>query len=244
MAKNNPLTKARGNMYGWIGKLWNPLGGKCLHKCKYCYVQRGIAKLSGFYTGDVIIRWERMGHLGTDKTIFVCSNNDLFGEWVQRSHLKAIFTHCREYDNTYLFQTKNPARFSEFIDWFPDKSLLCTTLESNRTYTNQSNAPPIYERYEAMCKLPKGLARTVTIEPIMDFDVEVFIGMIKDLKPLFVSIGVDSKRCNLREPDKNKIIDLIGGLSKFTQVYVKNNLGRLVDLKLLKDCKLKGVYFG
>ncbi len=40
----------------------------------------------------------------------------------------------------------------------------------------------------------------VTIEPIMDFDLEPFVEMIKNTKPKFVNIGADSKGHNLPEP--------------------------------------------
>ena len=68
----------------------------------------------------------------------------------------------------------------------------------------------------------------LSIEPIMDFDLEPFVQIIKNIKPKFVSIGADSKNHNLPEPSKEKIEVLIRELKKFTEVKIKDNLKRLL----------------
>ena len=71
--------------------------------------------------------------------------------------------------------------------------------------------------------------KMVSIEPIMDFDVDTMIDWIRQIKPEFVSIGADSKGHNLPEPSKDKIRALIGALSKITVVKQKANLSRLLS---------------
>ena len=68
----------------------------------------------------------------------------------------------------------------------------------------------------------------VTIEPIMDFDLEVFYDWIRDARPAWVNIGADSKGHKLPEPSKEKIEALITELKKFTEVRIKPNLSRLI----------------
>ena len=68
----------------------------------------------------------------------------------------------------------------------------------------------------------------ITIEPIMDFDIFVMIEKIKEVSPFQVNIGADSGYNNLPEPSKEKILELILELEKFTTVFRKSNLGRLL----------------
>ena len=72
----------------------------------------------------------------------------MFGEWVKSEDINRVLNYCCKFNNTYLFQTKNPARFRQFLLQFPEKSILCTTIESNRDYEylKISDAPHIYSR--------------------------------------------------------------------------------------------------
>ena len=68
----------------------------------------------------------------------------------------------------------------------------------------------------------------VSIEPILDFDLDVFTKWIKEIDPEFVSIGADSQNHHLLEPPADKIKALIKELKTFTKVIEKPNLGRLL----------------
>ena len=70
--------------------------------------------------------------------------------------------------------------------------------------------------------------RMVTIEPIIDFDLNIIVDWIKRIKPKWVNIGADSKGHKLPEPSKEKIEALIKELKKFTEVRIKPNLNRLI----------------
>ena len=165
-------------------------------------------------------------NLGEGNVIFVGSSIDGWANDIPASWIKATLVHCNQYPgNCYLFQGKNPARFSIYLEFMPPNFILGTTLESNR-YWDGSKAPQTLERYLAF----KGIQarKMVSIEPIMDFDLDVFVEWIRLIAPEFVSIGADSKGHNLPEPSPEKVRALIEELKKITDVRIKDNLQRLL----------------
>jgi len=222
------MNKSAGNMYPWVDFTWNPVAGECPHKCVYCYVKSGFFKLLEKYQGSVRLSTRDFKPLGSGKTIFVCSAIDLFANDVPDRIIMAVLNFCKKYDNTYLFQSKNPRRFLRFKKLFPRKVILGTTIETNRDY-RISKAPPPVERAVAMSLISSlGFRTMVSIEPIMDFDLPIMVVWMKSIKPEFVSIGADSKGFSLHEPKKDKVEDLINELSKFTEVKLKDNLKRMM----------------
>lgn len=223
------INKSKGNMYeGW--QTWNPLGGKCPHNCKYCstnsfYYPELIKKYSG---EPRLCEKTLLKNLGNGKQIFVVAQNDLFADAIPEQFINKVLEHCKKFDNTYLFQTKNPQRFIGLH--FPVKSIICTTLESDSFYPDfmGDTSHPI-DRSMAMNyfrDIP--ITKQVTIEPIMEFHLEHFVTMIKRCHPDVVAIGADSKNKHLPEPSKEKILALISELSKFTNIVRKTNLERLL----------------
>jgi len=104
---------------------------------------------------------------------------------------------------------------------------LGTTIETNRDY-NISFAPSVKERVLWLKLLSKTFKTMVSIEPILDFDLDILVSWIKSIQPDFVSIGADSKGHGLPEPPRQKILKLIDELKKFTEVKVKSNLKRII----------------
>jgi len=157
----------------------------------------------------------------------VGSGNDLFANDIPKKWIEMTIEYCNKSDNCYFFQSKNPERFLEFT--LPEKSVVCTTIETNRWYPEiMNNAPHPEERAEAMQKTSSSYPAYVTIEPIMDFDLDELVGLIRKCNPRQVNIGADSKECNLPEPDRRKIFALINELQKFTRIEKKDNLWRLL----------------
>ena len=229
------------NMYDWVGYSWNPLIGECPHRCSYCYVNdlvRRFPKLKGRYTGELRLDYNTLNKpLPRNKTIFVCSMNDLFAKEVPEEFIKKILEVAQQNstDRRFLFQTKNPSRFRDFMWDFPDGSILATTIETNRDY-GYSKAPKPVERYSSIMDLIDWLIIfefflfdiMISIEPIMDFDPPVLLKWITDIKPDFVSIGADSKHNNLPEPSWGKVQELINALEEQKiKVLTKSNLKRL-----------------
>jgi len=216
------LKKQTGNMYNFISHTWNPIKGECFHDCKYCYMKR-------FELKEIRLdEKELRSNLGENNFIFVGSGTDIFAENVPREWIERVVGHCNNFDNRYLFQSKNPFSFRFFN--LPDKTVLGTTLETNRNYREiMGRAMTPAARVYCMAEYDNYIFdKMLTIEPILDFDISEFVDMIKDVNPDWVNIGADSKGHGLPEPDKEKIKDLIFLLSKFTEVKIKPNLERLM----------------
>jgi hypothetical protein len=99
---------------------------------------------------------------------------------------------------------------------YPENLVLGATIETNRTY-NVSKAPPTLERYTVMKELPYK-NKLVSIEPIMDFDFEMFARWIRDTSPVLVHVGYDNYRNRLSEPSLQKTKQFIDELETFTEV--------------------------
>jgi len=162
------------------------------------------------------------------RIIFVAGQNDLFANNVPTHMVKRTIDECKKHpQHTYFFQTKNPERLCSFLFDFPKESILCTTIETNRKYPQMGFAPTTYERAQAMRKIT-AFEKQVTIEPVMDFDLDEMVMLIRMCHPSKVNIGADSKHNNLPEPSKEKLLALIDELSKFTVIDQKRNLNRLL----------------
>lgn len=243
-----PLNLPSGNMFKWAAP-WNPFGGICFYNCFYCYFMQKIgpwttrmAKGSGRppkYTGNpTLIEKELQMSLKTLGTrfepyiIFIQDNGDIMSPLILTDEITRVYSHCKKYEGQnagYLTLTKNPARLSDFIPDFPESMLLGITLETNEYADPQmSRAPSPEARYEAFRKL-KWTSKTVSIEPIMDFDLEVMVRWLKAIKPRFVSIGANSiRKIKFPDPTAAKTSTLIQRLEEFTEVRLKKNLNRIL----------------
>lgn len=219
------LNIAKGNMYDFVTHTWNTVKGACPHDCSYCYMKRW-----GTLKGVRFDEKELKTDLGEGNFIFVGSSCDLFAEtipieWIQKTLLK-----CRNTpENEYLFQSKNLEKAAHFPDGIKRGSVICTTIETNRFYDQIMRRSPMPDqRAFYLGNYFKNFERYVTIEPIMDFDLEPMVELIKRCDPIQVNIGADSGRNNLPEPPYSKVLELIDRLGEFTTVAKKRNLGRLI----------------
>jgi DNA repair photolyase len=220
------LNKSKGNMYPWITGTWNTIKGKCYHDCSYCYMKRwGNLKDVRFDESEL------KTDLGKDNFIFVGSSCDMFAQDIPDEWIKKTLKHCEKYESKYLFQSKNPSKFLDYIDAcvISDKSIFCTTIETNRQYKHITKNSPL-AMYRAIYTgyISEVIDTYVTIEPIMNFDIFEMIELIKKCNPKQVNIGADSGGNNLPEPPKEKILELITEIEKFTKVKQKENLNRLL----------------
>jgi len=237
-----PLKKSAGNMYPWVTHMHTHLGGECPHKCSYCYVGDSIPKrfrkapnATGRpprYSGPLrMLASELNVGYGAGRTIFIDHCNDLFAEDVPTHWIMDVLDHCATFpDNVYVYQTKNPDRFRDFLAWtLPDCMLGCT-LETNREISSSISLAPIpVARATAMRALSGVRKLFVTIEPIMDFDVPILADWLQEIRPAFVNIGADSKHHNLPEPSRDKVLALIDVLGFFgIEIRNKHNLSRLI----------------
>ena len=224
------LKKSVGNMYPWVTHTHCHLGGECPHRCSYCYVNSSPFGRPEKYIGPLrLIEKEFAVNYGSGKTIFIENCNDLFAAEVPQEFINKIIVHCLKWpDNTYVFQTKNPARYLTMDALFPEGSILGTTIETNRFLPDIGCAPDPLERAFAMTKL-KG-RKFVTIEPVLDFDVDILASWIDKIRPEFLNLGADSKNNNLPEPTVEKIMALVDKLHEYgIELREKHNLQRLKE---------------
>jgi len=173
-------------------------------------------------------------NLGTGKFIFVGSSIDMWASDVPSEWIESVLVYCCSFpDNKYLFQSKNPERFFDFLDKMPPNRVLATTIETNRqTVINSvSKAPSLINRKAAMVGL--GLAGEtiqITIEPIMQFDEQVLHLWMYQISPSMIAIGADSKGHHLPEPTGEQISSLLELLKTIPgcEIILKKNLHKLI----------------
>ncbi|MEM2351902.1 MAG: DUF5131 family protein [Thermoproteota archaeon] len=193
------------SLFGEITYSWNPIVG-CLHNCVYCWSRRYATRLAskgiepyksrGFSPTLVPERLKQ--RLPEGRIIFVSDMGDMWGSWVSRDWIEKILRIVRSKPRSrFLFLTKNPARYLEFISEFGNNVILGATIETNRDY-GLSRAPPPKERYKAMLRL-EWKWKALVIEPILDFDDD-FIDWVRRIKPCMIYVGYDNYGNKLPEP--------------------------------------------
>ena len=202
-------------MFRFITETWNPMIG-CLHMCHYCWARRFARRFlhtcSLCYEFRPHMHWKRLRKRWRNpKTVFVCDMGDLFCEgvpadWIVRV-LNVILANPK---CEFLLQTKNPARYHEFVERFGKNVILGATIETNMFQITRrlSEAPNPKDRYEAMRDVPWEY-KFISVEPILDFDLEVMVKWVSEIEPIRVAIGYDNWNCKPDEPPLRKTLKLI-----------------------------------
>ena len=222
------------NMYELSVKQWNPFKG-CKFDCTYCessfkrQAKRQMHKCMDCYNYDPHMHPERLAQsLPRTKYmqfIFTCASGDI--AFCPTGYLEQILDRIKkDTDKNFLIQSKKPSTFNR-VD-FPNNVILGTTIETNRDglYKGIAKAPPPSARYKDFVKVDHPL-KMVTIEPVIDFDVNVMLKWMKDINPCMIWLGYDSQRNHLPEPDLKKVKELHWELSK---------AGFVVILKTVREC--------
>ncbi len=221
------MTKSR--MYDDV-VVWNPQAG-CLFDCRYCVptfkaqAKRQRQNCERCYKYEPHEHPERLATMpkgGKGKTLFVCSSGDL--AFATMEFTNRIIQAVREYDGDVLLQSKRPDIFLMYARFLPPNVILGTTLETNRDegYKLVSKARPPTERWRQFCDL-RWPRKCVTVEPIMDFDLDNFSDMLtcvhgephaarsRTVHPAHVWFGYNSKpkQVELPEPSPEKVVALM-----------------------------------
>lgn len=189
---------------------WNPFKG-CRFDCSYCrpsfqqQAKRQKHRCPLCYGYVPHEHPERLSHIPNAEVVFVCGNGDIsFADaGYTRRIIAGIRNHAaRKPETTYYLQSKQPEYFGQFIGDLPRNVVLVTTLETNRDegYSLISLAPPPSTRYAQF----RGLAhprKVVTIEPVLDFDIEVFARWLIELHPEYVWLGYNSRQAQVQLPE-------------------------------------------
>ena len=222
-------------MYAFVTHTSNPIKGLCPHKCDYCYMKN----IFRHYHSDETLRldeYELKVNYGKNKFIFLGTSTDMFADAVPTEWILQVYDKCLRYpENKYLLQSKNPGRTLEPqlinhpLMQLKDRICFATTIESNRDYPI-SKAQSMTERADAMAQLQAmGFPVMVTIEPIMDFDHDALVEMLRKIGPFQVNIGCNTNReVKLLEPAREQIVALVQELRTFTKVELKSNSTRIL----------------
>lgn len=206
-------------------KTWNPQVG-CKYDCIYCkpsfkrlvnrtWYQQG-RKCSGCRD---FLPHEHPNRLKSfpskqHKTVWSCAHGDItFGK---PSFIRMVIAKTKKHpDREFYFQSKNPDCFRQYLsDFLKPNTILLTTLETNRDegYRKISQAPLPSKRFQAFRDL-NWKRKIVTVEPVLDFDEDVFGGWIKEIHPELVWIGYNSHpNIKLPEPSLKKTKNFIDRL--------------------------------
>ena len=200
-----------GRMYASV-VTWNPFVG-CRHACTYCrpsfmrmvkrvYHCQG-AKCTGCRDFEPHEHPERLeGPLPTGSTVWPCAHGDI--AFADPAFIRRVIARTRDYPGrTFYFQSKAPACFEQYLsDFSQGNTILLTTLETNRDqgYGAVSKAPVPSVRCSDFRRL-QWPRKIVTVEPIMDFDVDSFAEMILSVHPEAAWVGYNSKPGSVRLPE-------------------------------------------
>ena len=243
LEKKKESKTATPNMYADT-KTWSPFMG-CKFGCTYCLTsfqlqaKRQKHRCTECYNYTPHFHPDRLSKIPAKNTIFVCGNADI--AFASARQITQIIDAINNYNKkhptngkTFYLQSKRPSCIKPFLALLPRNVIILTTLETNRNknYSKVSKAPVPSERYKQFLALdyPR---KVVTIEPIMDFDVDKFSKWILTLKPEYVWLGFNSrKKPVLPEPPEAK-------MRAFTDTLIKNKIS--VRGKTLRGMDLPGV---
>lgn len=220
-------------------RTWNIFTG-CDFRCDYCSA-RVLAETRLRKTDKYRMGFVPQFHLGELRRRFKP------GEWVFvaymgdisfANHLQvfSIFDIIAKFPETnFLFCTKKPQIYRDWdYAWnkscpWPSNIYFGTTIESTWPYTG-TRAPNPEDRYLAMSgPLLEDKKRFVSIEPVMDFDLDRMTAWMAEIKPAIIEVGADNYHNDLEEPPLAKLKALLRDLRKICPVVVeKEGLGRLL----------------
>jgi hypothetical protein len=237
--KKRTLNYADKEKIGFSGRTVNPIVDEatvkynrgCLHRCPYCHFQK-FAKsylernAVGFYP-------EKLDVSVKNASIFVETIGDIFGSWIPSEWISEILKKCRALDksNTFVFITKHPFRYKDFLKEFPKKTILGTTIETDDYPIGfNDNVSSTSKRLDCVIELNYPY-KMIIIEPIMRFK-PIFKKRLIKAKPKWVIIGSNSiGNIHLPEPSREQIVALIDTLKGADiEVLLKHNLERF-DIK-------------
>ncbi len=155
---------------------------------------------------------------------------DAFCKEVPAEWIRQTIDYTRKYPDTdFLLCTKNPARYAEFE--FPSNVILVMTLDTNKWGCTQlySKAPELVDRYLSFLRVQHP-RKFVSIEPIMQLNIDEMLTRMWSLRPEVIEIGADNHHKHLPEPSAAEVRQLLDGLRKIPgcKVIEKEGLGRLL----------------
>jgi len=219
-------------MFKSIDKTWNVFVG-CRFDCSYCSAKKlaetrlknGPRYKDGFIPHLVESELKRTFKPG--EFIFVAYMGDI--AFASRYEIAKILVTIQGHPETrFLIQSKNPGCFHQWKLPIPPNVYLGTTIETNRDY-HLTKAPPPIERYTQLEGYPHP-HKFLSIEPIMDFDLDTLLEWVIRIRPEIIEVGADNYHNRLPEPSVKKVENLLACLEDICpKVIEKDGLKRLKE---------------
>ncbi|KKN48222.1 hypothetical protein LCGC14_0654840 [marine sediment metagenome] len=210
---------------------WNVFTG-CLFDCTYCSVRRLVTtrlrNLPRYREGmkPQMISELLSRRFGEGQFVFIGYMGDI--AWQPKENIELVLKVIAKFPHTnFLFCSKDPAVYQKWEFEYPEHLYLGTTIETNRNH-GLSKAPAPAERYKAMRDLQHD-HKFVSIEPIMDFNLDTMVEWMKEIRPDIIEVGPDNYKQKLEEPPTWKVKRLLENLRGFCHSLVeKPSLERLI----------------
>ena len=89
------LNLSKGDMYKFVNYTWNPIKGKCLHDCSYCYMKQ----INPNANPPRLAEYELNTDLGCGRSIFIGSSTDMFAEDIPSEWIAIVLDYCYQNRN-------------------------------------------------------------------------------------------------------------------------------------------------
>lgn len=217
-------------MFKTIDQTWNVFVG-CLFDCTYCNARKAaktrFKHLDRYKNGfsPHLVKKELARKFQPGRFIFVAYMGDISFAAVE--DIVLIRSRMLKFPETkFLLQSKDPECFDQWGIPFPSNVYLGTTIESDHYYP-VSRAPTPYNRALALIKHPHP-NKFLSIEPVMDFNVDTLTTWVDFLRPAIIEVGADNYHNHLPEPSPEKLERLLANLRDICpRVIEKDGLERL-----------------
>ena len=224
-------------MFPFITRTTNPLAiRKCSFQCIYCWAEdlkKNRLKNTTRYlllnqnnAVCTVIQKDLDEKFLAEDFVFVGTMGDMFAPDIPSEAIQQVLEVYR-YDlkTNYLFLTKNPGRYKEFLNTFLKfNATLGATIETNRDTSKYSKAPSPEQRFYELYDLeyPR---KFLSIEPIIDFDFTYFTDWIRRIPNLHkIAVGYDNYKHGLPEPSLAVTKQLIERLREWGYEVIEKTL--------------------
>ena len=211
----------------WADESINPIKGLCHHNCWYCYA-KGIYKR---FKWDTSIRLDlsvfaRLAKIKKPSRVFVCSTHDIMGKWIPHHWINDIIRHCAHPSikhHQYIFLSKNPERYDEFI--YPPHIWLGATI------TGQGDGLE-YKAFKFLTNKSIANLKFISYEPMLGITDEYIeqLLILKDMGWLIIG-GLTGHKWipEIWHPSITRAVNVVQQFG--IPVFIKNNVKYPVSIK-------------
>lgn len=217
---------------------WNVYVG-CGHECSYCFakkVARSILKHTPHFRDGFkphLVEKELTRSFKSQEFVCISWLGDI--SFATTEELERILERARQFPQTeFLLLTKDPARLLAKCPPLPENFVVGASIESNRDYS-LSKAPQPIDRLKGLSRANR---RSLSLEPVLDFDLDILVNWVESLHPEYVVVGPPYRHTHLSPPSPEKLSELLFSLKGFCQnVVVKKGLETVPGSSILGSIK-------